>query len=96
MKHSKIILADSCWKPKVPIDMNFINIFDVKYVLLIACLSSYVFDEVQMLRNLETLKLASEAYKLKEGSKIRIDSYANEGGNELKEYMPFRAEVISK
>ena len=77
MKHSKMILADTAYKPKVPLDMNFINIFDVKYVLLIACLSSYVFDEVQMLRNLETLKLASEAYKLKEGSKINMSAYTN-------------------
>ena len=53
-----------------------------------------------MLRNLETLKLASEAYKLKEGSKnIAYGNGGggyNEGGKELNEYMPFRAEVISK
>ena len=70
-----MVLIDSAFKTSMPLDFNFLNAFDVRYVLLISCISSYIFDETQMLRNLETLKLASEAFKIKEVKKPKYNAY---------------------
>ena len=51
-----------------------------------------------MLRNLETLKLASEAYKIKETKKPKYtgyDAYKSQvNGKDLHDYMPYRSEAL--
>ena len=51
-----------------------------------------------MLRNLETLKLASEAYKVKESKKPKYSGYdaykSQTNGKEMHDYMPYRSEAL--
>ena len=70
-KHSKMLFVDSAHNSTNGIDFKFMKSFDVKYVLLIACISANVFDDVQMLKNLETLERASDIFMVNTGAKIR-------------------------
>jgi len=51
-----------------------------------------------MLRNLETLKLASEAYKIKETKKPKYSGYdaykSQMNGKDMHDYMPHRSEAL--
>ena len=93
-----MLFVDSVSKPNLAVDYDFINSFDVRYLLLIACLSANVYDDVQMIKNLETLEEAQQGHEANAILKLRrsgVYSKYREESSENDAYLNFRSEVVS-
>ena len=64
IKKSRLVFVDSAFKASVLLDLNLIKLFNIKKIIIFACLCPDLSQQVKIERNMDLLKICHEASKL--------------------------------